>query len=262
MKKTGLLMAVLAAFMFSACSTVAVTGRKQLNLVSDSEVLAASLTEYNEYMKTAQKSTDKTKTAMVERVGKNIAAAAEQYLKDNGMESDLKNYSWEFSLVKSDEVNAFCMPGGKIVVYEGLLPLIANEDELAVVISHEVAHAVAKHSNERMSQQVLASYGSQALSMALSNKSSMTQSVASVVYGLGAQYGVMMPYSRKHEYEADYMGLVFMKKSNYKLESAITFWEKMAVGGSSTLEIFSTHPSDEKRIAEIKKSLTEINLKY
>lgn len=259
MKKTGLLLAVLVAFVFSSCSTVAVTGRRQLNLVSDSEVLAASLTEYNEYMKTAKKSTDKEKTAEVERVGRMIAAAAEQYLKDNGKESELKNYSWEFSLVQSNEVNAFCMPGGKIVVYEGLFPLLANEDELAVVISHEVAHAVAKHSNERMSQQVLAEYGSQALSLALSKKDAITQSAASIVYGLGAKYGVMMPYSRKHEYEADYMGLVFMRKSGYNLDSALNFWKKMSAGSSSKSDFFSTHPSDEKRIAEIKKGIEKIN---
>ena len=262
MKKTLWSALVVGLLLLSGCNTVAVTGRNQLNLVSDSEVLAASLTEYNEYMKTAKKSTDKTKTAMVERVGKKIANAAEKYLKENGQESDLKNYSWEFSLVQSDEVNAFCMPGGKIVVYEGLFPLIANEDELAVVISHEVAHAVAKHSNERMSQQVLASYGSQALSMALSNKNAVTQSVASVVFGLGSKYGVTLPFSRKHEYEADYMGMVFMELAGCNPDAALTFWKKMSAGSNSKSDFFSTHPSDDKRIAEIEKSLPEIKNKY
>lgn len=262
MKKIYLLITVLSVFVFNACTTVAVTGRNQLNLVSDSEVLAASLSQYNDYMKTAQKSSDKTKTAMVERVGKKIATAAEQYLKNNGKESELKNYSWEFSLVKSNEVNAFCMPGGKIVVYEGLFPLIANEDELAVVISHEVAHAVAKHSNERMSQQVLASYGSQALSIALSQKDVVTQSLASVVFGLGSKYGVTLPFSRKHEIEADYMGMVFMKLAGCNPDAALTFWKKMSSGGSSGYEFLSTHPSDSRRIAEIEKSLPEIKSKY
>ena len=132
-------------------------------LVSDTELVSASLVQYGEYMKTATKSADKTKTAMVERAGKNIASATEAYLKQSGLEREISNFSWEFTLIKSDDVNAFCMPGGKIVVFEGLLPLVSSEDELAVVIGHEVAHAVAKHSNERMSQELLAQYGSSIL---------------------------------------------------------------------------------------------------
>lgn len=262
MKKLFYSLMLVVLLAVSGCNTVAVTGRKQLNLVSDSEVLSASLTQYNDYMKTAQKSTNKTQTAMVTRVGTKLATATEKYMRENGLEADLKNYSWEFTLVKSNEVNAFCMPGGKIVVYEGLMTMISNEDELAVVIGHEVAHAVAKHSNERMSQQVLASYGSQALSLALSQKSATTQSVANVVFGLGSQYGVMLPFSRKHEIEADYMGMVFMKIADYNPDAALTFWKKMSAGGSSTSEFLSTHPSDSRRIAEIEKSLPEIKKKY
>ena len=258
MKKLVYFAAAVSLFL-SSCSTVAVTGRNQLNLVSDSEVLTASLTQYNDYMKTAQKSSNKTQSAMVDRVGSKLAAATEKYLRENGKESELKNYSWEFTLVKSNEVNAFCMPGGKIVVYEGLMTMVANEDELAVVIGHEVAHAVAKHSNERMSQQVLASYGAQALSIALSQKSAVTQSVANVVFGLGAQYGVMLPFSRNHEIEADYMGMVFMKIAGYNPDAALSFWKKMSAGSSSKSDFFSTHPSDEKRIAEIKKGIEKIN---
>ena len=187
----------------AACSSVPLTGRKQMLLVSDSEVLSSSLTQYSDYMKTATKSTSKNGSAMVTRVGKKIAAATEQYLKNNGLESEIKNFSWEFNLVKDDQVNAFCMPGGKIVVYEGLMQLVDSDDELAVVVGHEVAHAVAKHSNERMSQQILAQYGMAILSSALSEKSGAVQSVATSVFGLGAQVGFMLPYSRKHEYEAD-----------------------------------------------------------
>jgi predicted Zn-dependent protease len=262
MKKLLLPLVIVAAFLMQSCSTVAVTGRKQLNLVSDSEVLTASLTQYSDYMKTAKKSTNSKQTAQVVRVGKKIAAATEKYLTDNGMSNELKNFSWEFSLVQSDEVNAFCMPGGKIVVYEGIMDLISSDDELAVVMGHEVAHVVAKHSNERMSQQVLAEYGSQALNLVLSGKSSVTQQVASTVYGLGAQYGVMLPYSRKHEIEADYMGLVFMELSGYKLESATAFWQKMSAGGSSTPEFLSTHPSDASRIEALNKAIPEVKQKY
>ena len=145
----------LSLLMLAGCSSVPLTGRKQLLLVSDQEVLSSSLTQYKDYIKSAQKSTNATQTAMVVRVGKNIAAATERYLRSNGLSDEIKEFAWEFNLVKSDEINAFCMPGGKIVVYEGLMKLVSSDDELAVVLGHEVAHAVAKHSNERISQQML-----------------------------------------------------------------------------------------------------------
>lgn len=262
MKKLIFLIVLGSILVLQSCSTVAVTGRNQLNLVSDSEVLASSLTQYGDYMKTAKKSTNKTQTAMVTKVGKKIAMATEQYLRTNGLESEIKNYSWEFNLVQSEEVNAFCMPGGKIVVYEGIMNLVASEDELAVIVGHEVAHAVAKHSNERMSQQILAQYGSQALASVLSNKSAATQQIAGTVYGLGAQYGVMLPFSRKHESEADYMGLIFMKIAGYNPDAAVTFWQKMSAQGGTTPEFMSTHPSDSRRIDDINKALPEIKQKY
>lgn len=243
----------------AACSSVPLTGRKQMLLVSDSEVLSSSLTQYSDYMKTATKSTSKNGSAMVTRVGKKIAAATEQYLKNNGLESEIKNFSWEFNLVKDDQVNAFCMPGGKIVVYEGLMQLVDSDDELAVVVSHEVAHAVAKHSNERMSQQLMAQYGAQIIGQALSNKSAAVQQIGNSVYGLGAQYGVMLPFSRKHESEADYMGLVFMTMAGYNPEVAVNFWQKMSAGKSgATPEFMSTHPSDATRISDIQKYLPEL----
>lgn len=245
--------------LLSGCSSVPLTGRKQMLLVSDQEVLSASLTQYADYMKTAKKSTSKNDAAMVTRVGKNIATATEYYLKKNGLSSEIKNFAWEFSLVADQQVNAFCMPGGKIVVYEGLLKVIDSEDELAVVIGHEVAHAVAKHSNERMSQQLMVQYGAQILGQALSNKSVAIQQIGASVFGLGAQYGMMLPFSRKHEYEADYMGLIFMAMAGYNPESAVAFWQDMSNGKSgSTPEFMSTHPSDEARIAEIKRRLPEI----
>ncbi|MBO4984260.1 MAG: M48 family metallopeptidase [Bacteroides sp.] len=249
--------------MLAGCSSVPVTGRKQILLVSDQEVLASSLTQYNDYMKSAPKSSQKTQSAMVTRVGKKIAAATEAYLRANGLASEISNFSWEFNLVKDDQVNAFCMPGGKIVVYEGLMKLVSSDDELAVVIGHEVAHAVAKHSNERMSQQMLTQYGAKILSQSLSQKSSAIQAVANQVYGIGAQYGVTLPFSRKHETEADYMGLIFMCMAGYNPDVAINFWQKMSAGSTSKVpEIMSTHPSDARRISDIQQALPAIKAKY
>ena len=240
------------------CSTVPITGRRQVLLVSDQEVLSASLTQYSSYMSSASRSTNSNRSAMVTRVGQRIAAATELYLRENGMESELANFAWEFNLVNDNQVNAFCMPGGKIVVYEGLMNLVASEDELAVVVGHEVAHAVAKHSNERMSQQMLTEYGAQILSAAVSEKSAAIQSMAAQVYGLGAQYGLTLPFSRKHELEADYMGLILMTIAGYNPDVAIGFWQKMSADGQQVPEFMSTHPSDAKRIKEIEKELPKI----
>ncbi|WP_300811802.1 M48 family metallopeptidase [uncultured Bacteroides sp.] len=252
-----------ALLLLAGCGSVPLTGRKQVLLVSDQEVLSSSLTQYQDYMKSAPKSTSKVQSEQVTRVGKKIAAATEQYLRDNGLSSEIANFAWEFNLVKDDQVNAFCMPGGKIVVYEGLMKLVQTDDELAVVIGHEVAHAVAKHSNERISQQILAQYGAQILNQSLSQKSAAIQTVANQVYGIGAQYGVMLPFSRTHETEADYMGLVFMAMAGYNPDVAVGFWQKMSAGGSSSVpEFMSTHPSDSRRIADIQKALPEIKAKY
>ena len=262
MKKLKTFPAILLLVIFiSACSTVALTGRKQLLLVSDSEVLSLSSTSFKEYMATAKVSTNKTNSAMVTRVGKNIAAAVESYLKSQGLSSEIQNFAWEFYLVKDTSVNAFCMPGGKIVVNEGILPYTKTEAGLAIVVGHEVAHAVAKHSAERMSQQLLVSYGGQALGALLSKKSAATQTLAGQVFGLGANYGVVLPYSRKNENEADRMGLIFSAMAGYDPQVAVDFWQRMSQGGASVPEFLSTHPSDATRIANIKKVMPEA-LKY
>lgn len=262
MRKVSILFNVmLIVITLSSCSTVAVTGRKQLLLVSDSEVMSLSNQSFKQYMTTAKPSTDAVQTAMVARVGRRIANAVENYLRANGMSSELQNYAWEFHLIQSKEANAFCMPGGKIVVYEGLLPYTKTEDALAIVLGHEVAHAVAKHSAERMSHQLLANYGAQALSVLMTNKPTLTQTLTQQVYGLGANYGVMLPYSRKNESEADHMGLIFAAMAGYNPEVAVSFWTRMASIGNSTPEFFSDHPSDATRIAQIKKEIPEA-LKY
>lgn len=245
-----------------ACGTVPITGRQQVLLVSDHEVLSASLAQYRDYMSTAPRSSDYSRSAMVTRVGQRIALATEQYLRQNGLVSEISNFAWEFNLVNDDQVNAFCMPGGKIVVYEGLLKLVESEDELAVVVGHEVAHAVAKHSNERMSQQMLTQYGGQILGAAVSEKSALVQGLAAQLYGLGSQYGVTLPFSRKHESEADYMGLVLMTIAGYNPDVAIGFWQKMSADGGSVPEFMSTHPSDATRIKDIRKELPLIKKKY
>jgi len=255
MKKISLLLVAVACFY--ACSSVPITGRQQLMLVSDSEVLTLSLQSYNEYMQTAVKSTDKTKTALVEKVGRKIADAVESYYQASGMESLLQDYSWEFNLVQDEAVNAFCMPGGKIVVYTGILPYTQDEAGLAVVLGHEVAHAVAKHSNERMSQQMVAEYGAAGLSALLGKASSTVQTIGQTVYGLGAEYGVMLPFNRKQELEADHLGLIFMAIAGYNPEVAVSFWQRMAQQGSGTPEFMSTHPSDATRISDIQRQLPE-----
>lgn len=259
--KKGIL-AVFMLLLLAGCSSVALTGRKQLLLVSDSEVMSLSNSSFQDYMKTAKPSTNAANTAMVVRVGRRIANAVETYLRNNGMADQIKNFAWEFHLVQDPEPNAFCMPGGKIVVNEGILPYTQTEEGLAIVLGHEVGHAVAKHSAERLSQQMVASYGGQLLSGVLSNKTAATQNLAQQIYGLGAQYGVMLPYSRRNESEADHLGLVFAAMAGYNPQAAIPFWQRMASGGSKKVpEFMSTHPSDASRINNIRKLLPEA-MKY
>ena len=247
----------------AGCSTVSMTGRKQLNLVSESEILSASLTEYQSYMKSAKVSTNANATAIVKNVVQRIANAAETYLRTAGQEADLQNYAWEFNLTQDAELNAFCMPGGKIVVYEGMLNLIGNgadrDDELAAVIGHEVGHAIAKHGNERASQQMLASLGSSVLGVAVSNQSEQLQQAVATAYGLGAQYGALLPFSRKQELEADYIGIVLATMAGYDANAAITLWEKMeAASTSTTAEFMSTHPSSSTRIKQLQKDIPSV----
>ena len=255
MKKAILLCLILIGIY--GCSSVPITGRNQLNLVSDQEVLSLSLQQYDDYIKTAKKSTDATSTALVTKVGSKIADAVQAYYKSQGMESQLSGYSWEFNLIDDPQVNAFCMPGGKIVVYTGILPVTQNEAGLAVVLGHEVAHAVAKHANERMSQQMVAQYGAAGLGAVLGKASSSVQSVGQQVFGLGAQYGVLLPFSRKQESEADHLGLIFMAIAGYSPDVAVPFWQRMSQQGSSVPEFMSDHPADATRIAQIQKDLPE-----
>ncbi len=260
-----LVLSMAAALLMAACgttSTVPVTGRKHTLLVSDAQVLSLSNQEYSKFMKTAKVSTDATKTAMVKRVGQRLASAVETYLKNNGMSSEIQNFSWEFNLVQNKEANAFCMPGGKIVVYEGLLPYTQNEASLAIVLGHEIAHAVAKHSAEQMSKQIRQQYGSQILGTVLNSAvGSGVGDVASAIAQQGFSFA-NLKYSRDNESEADHIGLIFAAMAGYDPEQAIPFWQRMASGSSSNQsEIFSDHPSDAKRIAALQKEMPEA-LKY
>jgi len=253
---------VVLTIFLQSCTTVPLTGRRQVNLLPESELIAMGLTSYSDFLKENPPSTDALNSAVVKEVGNNIASAVQKYFVDNKIESRLEGYAWEFNLVDSKEANAWCMPGGKVVVYKGILPYTGNKDGLAVVISHEIAHAVARHGNERMSQQLLAQLGGVALSEALKTKPEETRSIFLVAYGLGSQVGVLLPYSRKHELEADRLGLIFMAMAGYDPRTAVTFWEKMSSsGGGKPPEFLSTHPSDETRIAKIKEVIPEA-MKY
>lgn len=248
----------LLAITLSSCSSVLLTGRKQLLLVNDADLLAMSLQSYKQFIDSVPASKDKLNTALVKKVGGKLSSAVENYLKTSGMEAEIANYAWEFNLVKDTSVNAFCMPGGKVAVFDGILPVTSNEAGLAVVIGHEIAHAVAKHSAERMSQQMIAQYGAAITDVLLADKPEMTRVGINTLYGLGAQYGVILPYSRKQEYEADRLGLIFLAMAGYDPTSAIGFWERMSANGKNApMEFLSTHPSDANRIAKMKESLPE-----
>jgi predicted Zn-dependent protease len=251
-----------ASLIVAGCTTVPMTGRKQLSLVSNGDILASSFQQYDEYIRTAPVSKDGKNTELVVKVGKRIAAAVEQYMKNNGMDDRIKEYQWEFHLVADNTPNAFCMPGGKIVVYEGILPYTQDETGLAVVLGHEVAHAVAQHSNERMSQQMVVSLGEEAVNMAVSKKSALVKQLAPTIYGLGSQYAVMLPYSRSHESEADHIGLIFMAMAGYDPAMAEGFWLRMSQTGSKTPEFLSTHPSDQTRVTKIRSWLPEAQKYY
>jgi predicted Zn-dependent protease len=255
--------ALLLTLFIQSCSTVPLTGRKQLSLLPESEMVTMGLTNYSAFLKENTVSTDKANAALVNKVGTNISKAVVRYMTDNNMQSRLDGYSWEFNLIKNDTTqNAWCMPGGKVVVYSGLLPVTKDENGLAVVLSHEIAHAVARHGNERMSQELVVQLGGIALSEAVKDKPAETQTIFNSAYGVGSQLGVMLPYSRKHELEADKLGLIFMAMAGYDPSTAVPFWERMsALGNSAPLELLSTHPSDARRIEEIKKALPEA-MKY
>jgi len=265
MKKIRLIVVSLVAALLVGCgttSTVPITGRKQTLLVNDGDVLSLSNQQYQQFMKSAKASTNAANTAMVKRVGQNLANAVVNYLNANGLGSEVANYAWEFNLVQSQEVNAWCMPGGKIVVYEGILPVTQDEASLAIVLGHEIAHAVAKHSAERLSNEYKNQYGTQILGAVLQGAgvSEGTQQLLSVVQQVGGSL-FTSGFSRKQESEADHMGLIFAAMAGYNPQVATTFWQRMAAQGSSSGGLFSDHPSDADRVKNIQGWMPEA-LKY
>lgn len=248
---------------FYACSTVPLTGRKQLNILPESQILEMSFASYQEFLKSNKISNDRSDASLVNSVGRDIANAVTRYFTENNLSDRLDGYNWEFNLVEDKTPNAWCMPGGKVVVYSGILPYTKDKDGLAVVLSHEIAHAVARHGNERMSQGLLAQFGNVALSELVKNKPAETKNIFATAYGVGAQLGVMLPFSREHELEADKLGLIFMAMAGYNPENAVAFWERMSKsGGQQPPEFLSTHPSDQRRISRIKSFLPEAMKHY
>lgn len=242
-------------------NTVPITGRKTHLLVDDAQILSLSTQQYQDYMKSAKLSTNQSNTAMVKRVGQRLATAVESYLTNNGYASEVQNFQWEFNLVANNQANAFCMPGGKIVVYEGMLPVTQDEASLAIVLGHEIAHAVAKHSAEQLSKQTRQQYAAKlggTLLAGLSNKiGSNTAALLDMVAQTGFNFA-NLKYSRDNETEADHLGLIFAALAGYDPQVAITFWQRMAQSSTTkTSELFSDHPSDEKRIAELQRRMPE-----
>jgi predicted Zn-dependent protease len=246
-----------------SCSRNPVTGRKQLSLVPENELQAQALSQYRSFLSEAKvvNPSGSRDAEMVKRVGNRIANAITQYYTQQGKGDILSGYQWEFNLVNDNQINAWCMPGGKVVVYSGLLGVTQNEAALSVVMGHEIAHAVAKHGGERMSQGLLAQ-GLGTLGDALTSNRQRTNQLFNTVFGVGAQAGFLLPNSRKQEYEGDHFGLIFAAMAGYNPQEAVPFWKRMAAasaagGGQKPPEFLSTHPSDESRIERIQQLMPE-----
>lgn len=251
--------------MLLSCSQNPITGRKQMILVSDSQMNSMALQEYQQFLSDnkGKVETKGVQVELVKKVGTRIAAAVTAYMTQIGMADKMKGYQWEFNLVKDSTVNAWCMPGGKVVVYTGILPLTRDEAGLAVVLGHEISHAVASHGSERMSTIMVEQLGISALDLALQNKPEQTRNIFKGAVGMGAQLGITLPFSRKQESEADHMGLIFMALAGYDPHEALSFWQRMAAqSAGAPPEFLSDHPSDATRIADIQNTFLPEALKY
>ena len=262
MKKILFLFATAA--ILSGCVLNMVTGRNQLSLVPESELQLMAVGQYTTFLsenKVLNPAGSKD-AAMVDRVGERISSAITRYYQQQGKQSVIEGYKWEFNTIDSKEANAWCMPGGKVVVYTGLLPITQTETALAIVVGHEIAHAIAKHGSERMSQGLVQQLGGVALELALSQKPQQTQDLFMQAYGIGSTVGAVLPWSRQQETEADKYGLMFAAMAGYNPQEAIPFWQRMAqAGGANPPEFLSTHPSNETRIKKIKQFMPEA-MKY
>lgn len=253
MKKGIIVVSVLSALIFNSCSKNAVTGRRSLNFIPDAEMNSMSFTEYDKFLAENKPLPESdARVVMVRSVGQKIQKAVEKYYADKGLSNQLNGFAWAFNVVDQDVVNAWCMPGGKVVVYTGILPVTQDEKSLAVVMGHEIAHAIAKHGNERMSSAMMVQLGGSVLSTALQTQPELTHNLFMQSFGIGSQLG-MLKYSRGHETEADKMGVIFAAMAGYDPTAAITFWERMSqTGGQKPPEILSTHPSDETRVNDLR----------
>lgn len=257
-------LSITAILFLIGCAVVPITGRRQLAFIPSGELLTLSEANYKQVLAQSTISTNAAWNAKVTEVGKKIAASAEAFMRENGMQKELANYKWEFTLIDDPKnVNAFCMPGGKIVVYTGILPVAKDVNGLAAIISHEVAHALANHGSERMSQELVMQAGGTGLAQLMKSKPEKAQRIIAQVYGTGAQYGLLLPYSRLHESEADHIGLVLMARAGYNPRSAVIFWERMSqFSGAEPPEFLSTHPANARRIASITQELPEAEKYY
>jgi predicted Zn-dependent protease len=261
LKKIALIVLI---FSVAACKSVPITGRKQLNFISFAQMAALSEEGYRQQLKDLPLSNNTNDVRRINAVSERLIAAIETYLKDNKIKSEATDFKWEVNLLENKEANAFCMEGGKIAFYTGIMPYCTNDDAIAVVMGHEIGHAIAHHGGERMSELMIAQYGNTVLDAALSKEPAKTRSLADVAYGLGSQVFGILPFSRLHESEADELGLNFMTMAGYNPNEAIKFWERMEAGNTGTRppQIISTHPSPETRIANIKKLIPVILEKY
>jgi predicted Zn-dependent protease len=252
----------LVCLVLAACVTNPLTGKSTMAFMDNSQLFPSSFQQYNEFLNENKVVESTADAVMVNRVGARLKEAAEKWLASEGQSHYLDGYQWEYHLIQSNEVNAWCMPGGKIVVYTGILPVTQNENALAVVLGHEVAHALLNHGQQRMSAGVLQELGATGLSLMTSSRSPETQALAMTAYGAGSQIFGTLPFSRNHESEADHYGLILMAIAGYNLDEAVPFWERMAAMGSGgTPEFLSTHPSDSTRIRQLQGWLPEAKQK-
>ena len=254
---TNAIVCVLVAIVIVACSTVAFTGRNRVLLYSDSEISSLSAESYNELMSTSQLSDNTAQAAMIQEVGVRLTGALSKYLASQGQSDILDDINWSFKLVKDNQVNAFCMPGGQVVFYEGIMPLLDTPDLVAVVMGHEIAHAIARHGNERMSQQALASIVGSVTGQVVEQKTSENgRALFEAAFAVGTEYGYLLPYSRKHESESDEIGLYIMAIAGYDITQAPILWKRMSEQETQYVpEFMSTHPSNANRIKNLEKHM-------
>jgi predicted Zn-dependent protease len=255
---------ILLALYMAGCSVVPVTGRKQISLVPNSQILPLSFDSYKQVLKENKLSTNQAETNMVKNVGVRIKGAVETFMREQKLEDQIKDFQWEFNLLESPQVNAFCMPGGKVAFYNGIMPICKDETGVAVVMGHEVAHAIANHGGERMSQALVQQFGGVALAVALNEKPSETQQLALAAYGVGSTVFGVLPFSRLHESEADKMGLIFMAMAGYNPQEAPAFWERMAAQskGGAPPQFLSTHPAPDTRIKDLQNFMPKARKYY